>query len=265
MLNRVAASLAAREARLAPLARDSLWVLLVWISGLCLAAFVTPNHEGLTLNERIHYVSFTTAMASVVGFTLFKRSGVSRGFLPTFASGVLVLLATLFHEGIVEPYIFRSGEMEPEGFYYTLSDLCMTSVVFVSLRLAASRAGLAAASEAFRQVFDRDSFVVKVSGGSRKIKSADVLYLKAEKDFTRLVCTDREIFASESLKSLLEKSAPFGVMRVHKSFAVNLSRVDRLGRAVAELDGHPVPIGRTYAHATAAAWRAMADGQTPTF
>lgn len=260
MLDKVAAELATRAFRLAPVARDSLWVLLVWLANIGLVAFVTPNHENFTISQRLYYASFTTAVACSVGFTLFDRSGAPRSALRVLTGAGLLLAAVLFHEGLVEPYIFRSGAMEAEGLYYTLSDLCVTSVVFVSLRLAASRAGLAAASEAIRQMLDRDAFLVKVSGGSRRIRAADVLYLKAEKDFTRLICTDREIFASESLKSLLEKAEPFGMLRVHKSFAVNLSRVDRLGRLEAELEGRPVPIGRTYARAAAAAWRAMASG-----
>ena len=97
---------------------------------------------------------------------------------------------------------------------------------------------------------------MQVAGETRRIRAADVIYFKAERDFTHVVCSTGNYFVSEGLKSLLDRTAPFGFARVHKSFAVNLRRLDRLTRTEAGLGCERVPVGRSY-------WRAVADVLRP--
>jgi DNA-binding LytR/AlgR family response regulator len=175
-----------------------------------------------------------------------------------------ILLGTFMNEAVVEPYVFATGPISSEGIYYGLVDALTTVAVFVVLRLARrlhalSREGAARADTELPPVkpaeADADRLFVRVGSETRRIFASDVVYMEAERDFTRVVCVNGEHFVSESLKSLLERSGEFGLVRVHKSFAANIHRVDRATRSGVHLGASQVPVGRRYWKAFAAVWK----------
>ena len=133
-----------------------------------------------------------------------------------------------------------------------------TATLFLLLRLFGTLRGARGGAEAARDPAppaDSGHFFVRVGSGTRRVCAADILYLRAERDYAHIVCTDGRVFVSESLKELLEKAAPYGLVRVHKSFAVNLNRIERLTRTEAGLSDECVPVGRRYSKSLAEAWR----------
>lgn len=230
------------------------WIGMVLLAYAAVTVLLSPNPEHLPLSLRLYAVAFNTAVGAVNGFLVFDRWAMRRRGLFLAAAAGVIGAAALFHEAVMEAMVFRLDAVNLEGLYYSVRDAFWTSVVFVGLRTATG-AWQAAASGNARPVFAPDHLLIKVSGGPRRVDPSDILYIRAERDFSRVVCANREYFASETLKALLEKTARFGVVRVHKSFAVNLNRVDRMGRTEAELGAHRVPVGRKYARDSLLAWR----------
>lgn len=81
-----------------------------------------------------------------------------------------------------------------------------------------------------------------------------ILRIEAAGNFSAIETGERRIFASESLKDLTERLAPFGFLRVHKSYLVRRGAI----RAVSPLelhleDGSRLPLGRAYRGAVVAA------------
>lgn len=88
---------------------------------------------------------------------------------------------------------------------------------------------------------------VKVGHGFAQLDPRRLAVLEAQGNFAVLSGADPSVFASESLKTLAERFAPYGFVRVHKSFVVNAAMIrSRRGEAVEMSDGRSVPVGRAY-------------------
>jgi hypothetical protein len=246
---------------------DVLCILLVWLTSLVLTFTVQPNYDEAPVSQQLYYTFYNVGIGWLIGFHQFDR--LARQDLSSFAalSCVAIAAGTLINEAVVEPEIFRTGPINGEGVYYGLVDAATTAAFFLLIRLGALlrrekkspsvhlAPGPSPAAPSAPTAAEGDCIFVRVADETRRVLVADVIYLKAERDFTHIVCCGCSLFASESLKRLLEKSRPLGFVRVHKSFAVNLRRVDRLTRTEVGLGHWRVPVGRRYWPALAEMWR----------
>jgi DNA-binding LytR/AlgR family response regulator len=79
-----------------------------------------------------------------------------------------------------------------------------------------------------------------------RVNYSQINYIQAEKDFSSIYLNDKRIFASMHLK-LLEVSLPKPLfMRVHRSFIVNLSKINSVKGNTLELDSIEITIGANY-------------------
>jgi len=79
-----------------------------------------------------------------------------------------------------------------------------------------------------------------------KISSADIVLLKADVDYIRILTIQREFVLLDSLSAWEEKLKPFGLIRVHRSYMVNKSMISKIQGNEILLGSITVPIGRTY-------------------
>jgi LytTr DNA-binding domain len=252
----------ARKAR-SQVGRRLAVILLVWLASLGMSLFVDPNYDHFSTVELVYYSVYNVAVGALVGFYLLDR--VSRGGVAAFLwkSITLIVAGTLINETFVEPIAFQTGPINFEGVYYGLAEAITAAGIFLLLGLtdhflvARQRADAAQAASLPTGPGEGACFFVRVGGGeTRRIFVADLIYMEAEKDFTRVVCANGEHFVSESMKNLLERVPPQEVVRIHKSFAVNLRRAERLSRTEVSLGDRSLPVGRTYWKAFAESWKA---------
>jgi hypothetical protein len=242
-------------------------ILLVWGLCLCLSLLVQAHPETSTY-ELLYYSFYNVAIGALVGFYLFDRLPKDGFALFAALAASAILLGTLANEIFVERFLFGMEPINGIGVYYGLTDSLFWSVIFLLFRLAEQlRDGQRRAVKSDRESgelsfgtknrAETGFMIVRAADGTRRILARDVLFMAAERDFTRVVCADCEHFVSESLKSLLERSAGLGFIRVHKSFAVNLGRVDRLARMEVQVGDRRVPLGRRYRATFLESWRAL--------
>lgn len=246
--------------------RRGLCILLVWLASAAFSLFVEYDYEGSSTAQLLYYSVYNVAVGAFAGFTLFDR------FLPERAPAFLLLMAaaigggTLINETLVEPSVFETGPANFEGIYHGVLDAITIVVVFLVLRFSMPRslpsphaerdaAGDPGTASPALPAGASGCLFVRIGDEVRRLAAADIVYLKAERDFTHVVCTAGTHFASESLKDVLAKAAPMGLVRVHKSFAANLRHIDRLTGSEVGLGEHRVPIGRAYREALTQAWR----------
>ena len=250
---------------------DALVILVALAVSVCLSLFVQPHDAEVSTSERLYYTFYNVAAGALVGFYLFDRLPKDGFTLFAVRAAAAILLGTLVNEIVVEPFVFGAEPINGVGFYYGLTDSLSWTAIFLLLRLAGglkalqqrrhAEPGTASdpqASAASSRPADAGAacLFVRVANDTRRIHAPDVIYMAAERDFTRVVCANGEHFVSESLKSLLERSVELGLIRVHKSFAVNLGRVERLTRTDVRLGERRVPVGRRYRAAFVQSWRA---------
>lgn len=87
---------------------------------------------------------------------------------------------------------------------------------------------------------------VKEKGGSIKVDLDKLLYLEAVDSYTRLIFEDEEVMVSQNLKSMQEKLASKEIVRVHKSYCVNISAISTIKGGVVYINDHKIPVGRAY-------------------
>lgn len=87
-------------------------------------------------------------------------------------------------------------------------------------------------------------------GGTRLLQRRSILYLQAHGDYVRIVSDDGRFLLRARLTDIERRWTPFGFVRVHRAYLVNLRRAVELrpqlnGTAVLRLsDGSDVPISR---------------------
>jgi DNA-binding LytR/AlgR family response regulator len=93
---------------------------------------------------------------------------------------------------------------------------------------------------------NKESFFVKQGHDLVKIKYADILYVKADDNYTLIVLKDTQILASLNLKSLAEKLPKNEFIRIHRSYMVNISKITRISHRFIYIETNKIPLGRGY-------------------
>jgi DNA-binding LytR/AlgR family response regulator len=87
-------------------------------------------------------------------------------------------------------------------------------------------------------------------GATRLVPRASILYIKSEGDYVRIVSDDGRFLVRGALSQIERKWIPYGFVRVHRSYVVNLRRATEIrpelgGSATIVLaDGSEVPVAR---------------------
>lgn len=89
-------------------------------------------------------------------------------------------------------------------------------------------------------------FFVKSSGQQHKINFDEILFVESIKDYVNIKTENQEYIVLDTLKSL-ENQLPENFARVHKSFILNLNKIEKIDvRNVFLNSGKEIPIGETY-------------------
>ena len=80
-----------------------------------------------------------------------------------------------------------------------------------------------------------------------KVKIEDIFYIKSDADYTELFLSNRKYLSSEPLRYWLEDLQANQFVRIHKSFIVNTSKIEKIGGNQVYLgENMVIPIGRAY-------------------
>lgn len=82
--------------------------------------------------------------------------------------------------------------------------------------------------------------------GTRRIRINDIVYMEVLGHYIYFHTETREFKSRGNMKEWEEKLKHYGFSRVHKSYLVNLARVDNIQGKEISLSGHTVPVSRNY-------------------
>jgi DNA-binding LytR/AlgR family response regulator len=82
-----------------------------------------------------------------------------------------------------------------------------------------------------------------------RISLADILLLEADNTYTSLRTPTRKFALRLTLGAVLERLHFSQLVRVHRSFAINIQRVESFSDTEATVAGQAVPLGRQYREA----------------
>ncbi len=88
-----------------------------------------------------------------------------------------------------------------------------------------------------------DRIFVRYKEKMIKIMLADILYMEADRNYSRIFTSSREYILSVSLKNIEEKMSMQLFMRIHRSYLINITHVDEVFENHVMIEKKSVPIG----------------------
>ena len=92
----------------------------------------------------------------------------------------------------------------------------------------------------------KDYIFIKSDKSFFKINIQDILFLKAEEDFVRIHTINKKYLQAGSLKSWQNQLPPSMFQRIHKSYIVNLEKIDKVAGNRIYINNEELPIGRSF-------------------
>ena len=134
------------------------------------------------------------------------------------------------------------AEYALEGYEHNVIDYLLKPITFDRFQKSALKA-----QERFPNETSQNSyFFIKSSGQQHKINFDEILYIESIKDYVNIKTDNQEYIVLDTLKSL-ENQLPENFARVHKSFILNLDKIEKIDvRNVFLNSGKEIPIGETY-------------------
>lgn len=91
-----------------------------------------------------------------------------------------------------------------------------------------------------------DHIFVKSNYAFVKIKLDELLYVEADNNYTALVTAEKKFLLRLSLSQLLDKINYKPLVRIHRSYAVNINAIQSFNDQEVEINQQHLPIGRNY-------------------
>jgi len=104
-------------------------------------------------------------------------------------------------------------------------------------------------SKAPQNTHAETSFFIKQGHDLIRIQFKDILYIKAEDNFTSIVLADKKVLASLNLKAIADKLPAKMFYRIHRSYIININKIDRISDRFVYVSSYEIPLGKTYNHA----------------
>jgi DNA-binding LytR/AlgR family response regulator len=79
-----------------------------------------------------------------------------------------------------------------------------------------------------------------------KISIENLMFIKAEDNYSRLYTIDKNFILSSTLKKVEEKLTSKKFVRIHRSYIININYVDKYKENAIYIQRHKLPIGRSY-------------------
>lgn len=93
---------------------------------------------------------------------------------------------------------------------------------------------------------DKDDIFIRDSNTIRRLSLNQVLFLEAQGDYVKIYVSDHTYLIHSTLKSVIDKLPDNIFLRVHRSFIVNVSKIDTLEGNTLVLDKNFVPVSDAY-------------------
>ena len=98
--------------------------------------------------------------------------------------------------------------------------------------------------EMFLQV--NDDIFIKQNYQFVKFSLNEILYLEADNIYTNINTSQKKYVIRQSIGNIHERLPMKSLIRVHRSFVVNINKIDSFNEYEVIIQGHVIPISRTY-------------------
>lgn len=79
-----------------------------------------------------------------------------------------------------------------------------------------------------------------------KIQTGDILFIHAQGSYLEIVTRNDKYPVSLNLSQFLRKNSITSLVRIHRSYIINIQALDAFDHRFAYVDQHRIPIGESY-------------------
>jgi DNA-binding LytR/AlgR family response regulator len=92
-----------------------------------------------------------------------------------------------------------------------------------------------------------DHFFIKVDSKTVRVNFAEILFIESQSEYVKIILDNKSFLTLMSLKKLATILPISNFMRVHRSYIVNLEKINTIERYRILFDGHdPIPVSDQY-------------------
>lgn len=92
----------------------------------------------------------------------------------------------------------------------------------------------------------QDGFFIREGGRHKKIRLEDLLFIEADGSYAKLVTSSGQHVITQNLSTFLRKASLPLLVRVHRSYIINMNQVDSFDESYVYIDKYPIPVSKTY-------------------
>lgn len=145
---------------------------------------------------------------------------------------------------------YNFNNLNPATTNIFLLCIVLYGVVFLNTVMILVRKNLGGELDADRKksfdITSTGSLIIRADRKNHKIMYDDILYLESLNDYVRITLISDQVIVTKEKISKFEKSLPISFQRIHRSFIVNLSKVESFNREMVFVKGEQLPISRSY-------------------
>lgn len=97
-----------------------------------------------------------------------------------------------------------------------------------------------------RTTADKKYFFIKVDQDLVKIELQKILYIEGLENYVKIICEDKTYVSFCTMRSMEEMLSPHRFLRIHRSYIVNLDKVDSIQNHIFMLKGKGIVTGKSY-------------------
>ena len=157
-------------------------------------------------------------------------------FLKTLTHPPAVIITTAYHEYAVE------------GFNLNVTDYLLKPIEFERFLVAVNKVKANQQEPLIipEQKEVKDYLFITVQKKKVKILYADILYVESQKEYIRIVTTQKTFLSKMSTHEIESLLPAHLFKRIHRSYIVSVSKIDSYTAELVEIKGIPIPVGRGY-------------------
>jgi DNA-binding LytR/AlgR family response regulator len=93
---------------------------------------------------------------------------------------------------------------------------------------------------------ENDHIFIKADGKLVRLQNDDILYIESMGDYVKFITADKKYITHNTIKNLETKVDGLRFMKVHRSYIVNLSRIDDIQENQLYIKGAVIPISKAH-------------------
>ncbi|WP_370086514.1 LytR/AlgR family response regulator transcription factor [Ekhidna sp.] len=97
-----------------------------------------------------------------------------------------------------------------------------------------------------KQSIKPKSIVVKDGGLSVKLNAEEILYIKSDNNYLELITIKKKYVLRKSLEKFLKENENLNLLRIHRSYVVNIQRIDAINGQFVIVGNDKCPLSRSY-------------------